>query len=88
MWGRGCSRREQEQLTHSETTNLSGEQATMDQVQGSTELMSHSAMTPFSSRSRLFTAISAATAAQAKTAQHQQPRDRPVPRRPKQATEP
>jgi len=25
------------EVTHSETTNLSGEQATMDQVQGSTE---------------------------------------------------
>jgi hypothetical protein len=34
----------------------------MDQVQGSTELMSQPAMTPFSSRIRLFTAISAATA--------------------------
>uniref|UniRef100_A0A0A9CPE0 Uncharacterized protein n=1 Tax=Arundo donax TaxID=35708 RepID=A0A0A9CPE0_ARUDO len=45
----------------SETTNPSGEQATMDQVHGSTELMSHPAITPFSSRTRLFTAISAAT---------------------------
>ena len=47
---------------HSETTNPSEEQATMDQVHGSTELMSHPAITPFSSRTRLFTAISAATA--------------------------
>lgn len=63
--------------SHSETTNPSGEQATIDQVQGSTELMSHPAITPFSSRIRLFTAISAATGTPRKAHRAQLAREHP-----------